>query len=79
MSAIYLNLSICYQHFKNYSAMKLCHEKIANLNPKPEFSDALLSYSKLCCADWEGLDEILNRAYKELKKNISSIRPLHAC
>ncbi|MAA52431.1 MAG: hypothetical protein CMJ41_05300 [Phycisphaerae bacterium] len=75
LSAIYINLSICYQHFKNYSAMKLYHEKIANLNPKPEFSDALLSYSKLCCADWEGLDEILDRAYKELKKNISSIRP----
>ena len=55
--------------------MKLYHEKIANLNPKPEFSDALLSYSKLCCADWEGLDEILDRTYKELKKNISSIRP----
>lgn len=75
LSAIYINLSICYQHFKNYSAMKLYHEKIANLNPKPEFSDALLSYSKLCCADWEGLDEILDRVYKELKKNISSIRP----
>ena len=75
LSAIYINLSICYQHFKNYSAMKLYHEKIANLNPKPEFSDALLSYSKLCCADWEGLDEILDRTYKELKKNISSIRP----
>ena len=29
--------------------MKLYHEKIANLNSKPEFSDALLSYSKLCC------------------------------
>ena len=42
---------------------------------KTKFSDALLSYSKLCCADWEGLDEILDRAYKELKKNISSIRP----
>ena len=26
-------------------------------------------------ADWEGLDEILDRTYKELKKNISSIRP----
>ena len=26
LSAIYINLSICYQHFKNYSAMKLYHE-----------------------------------------------------
>ena len=37
LSAIYINLSICYQHFKNYSAMKLCHEKIANLNQNQNF------------------------------------------
>ena len=75
LSALYINLSICYQYYRNYSDMKSCHEKIFNLKPRPEFAAALLSYSKLCCADWEGLDNILNDAYKELKENISSIRP----
>lgn len=72
---IYIKLAHCFQNLKDFERMKNSHENLTNLKNKPVISLGLLMYSKLCCADFSGRDELLNNIEKGLKKGLATVTP----
>ena len=75
LTDIYIKLAHCFQNMKDYENMKLSHESLIKLENKPLISYCFLLYSKLCCADFNGRDELLNNIKEGLKMGSATITP----
>ena len=75
LTDIYIKLAHCYQNIKDYKNMKVSHESLTKLENKPLISYGFLLYSKLCCADFNGRDELLNNIKEGLKMGSATITP----
>jgi len=75
LTDIYIKLAHCFQNMKDYENMKVSHESLIKLENKPLISYGFLLYSKLCCADFNGRDELLNNIKEGLKIGSATITP----
>ena len=72
---LYMKLASCYQYINDVENVRINHEKLYKLSKKPAISAGLLCQSKLFCADWKDINNLLKKASSHLSKGFFSITP----